>query len=82
MSGPTKNGLPISSRIRRPGSRLPEGLREADVSEHRILVGRLFGNGLNDVPMLDDLAVLHAEDIDDSRAALLGAALRMDVEID
>lgn len=32
--------------------------------EHGVLVGRIIGNALDDIPVLDDLAVLDPEDID------------------
>ena len=33
--------------------------------EHRIIIGRCFWNGLNHVPVLDDLAILDAKEVDD-----------------
>ena len=56
--------------------------REAAVEsvEHPVVVRRLLRDRLHDVPVLDDLAVLQPEDVDDGHAALAGLAHAMDVQ--
>ena len=49
-------------------------------SEHRIVVLRLLGDVLDDGPMFDDLAVLDAEDVDGSLAAV--RSVERDVVVD
>jgi hypothetical protein len=51
-------------------------------SEHGVLVGGLFRNRLDHVPVLDDLAVLDAENIDDRLAAVVSAVRRMYMQPD
>src|SRR5450830_562654 len=54
----------------KPGRRPGEGRgRAARRSEHGVVVRRLLGHVLADVPMLDHLAVLQPEDVDDGGAA-------------
>src|SRR5260370_38657914 len=50
--------------------------------EHAVAVGGLVGDGLDHVPMLDDLAVLELEDVDDGRSRRVGLAPGMDVQDD
>jgi len=49
-------------------------------SEHSVGVGGLLRDGLHDVPVLDDLAVLEPEDVDDGTAARAGLADGVDVQ--
>src|SRR5882762_1482614 len=50
------------------------------MSKHSVVVRRLLGDRLHDVPMLDDLAVLQPEDVDDGHAAFAGLAHAMHVQ--
>ena len=50
------------------------------VLEHPVRIRRLLRDRLHDVPMLDDLAVLQPEDVDDGHAALAGFAHAMHVQ--
>ena len=52
------------------------------VSEHFVGVGGLGGDGLDDVPVLDDPAVLDPEDVDDGLAVVLGGHREVVVEDD
>src|SRR4029453_12346589 len=63
-AGPGAHSLAQYSirRERAPGSALP-------LSEHAVVVGGLLGDGLDHVPVFDDLAVLQLEDVDDGGAA-------------
>src|SRR5690606_8264554 len=49
-------------------------------SEHAVLIRRLRGNVLDYIPMLDDLAVLDAENIDDRAPRPVVAARRVHVQ--
>src|SRR5687768_3347760 len=51
-------------------------------SEHAVLVRRLRRDVLDDVPMLDDLAVLDAENVDDRAAGRAVPARRVHVQHD
>src|SRR4030088_2705445 len=73
-----------AGRVRTPGrpaakrhltSSLPccVGMSSA-MSKHPVVVRRLLRDRLHDVPMLDDLAVLQPEDVDDGHAAVAGLA--------
>ena len=48
--------------------------------KHPIVVGSLFRNVLHHVPVLDDLAVLKPENVDNSAAARAGITYAMDVQ--
>ena len=50
--------------------------------EHRVAVGGGFRNRLHHIPVLDDLAVLQLEDVDDGVAKRAGLTHRMDVQDD
>ena len=49
-------------------------------SKHAVPVRRLCRNVLDDIPMLDDFAVLDAEDVHDRAAGCVVAARRMHVQ--
>src|SRR5437667_345119 len=51
-------------------------------SEHTVRVGSFFGDGLDDVPVLDDLAVLELEDVDDGVTARARLPDGMDMDDD
>ncbi len=38
-------------------------LARGRLSEHRVVVGGMVGDNLKDIPVLDDLAPRHAEDV-------------------
>src|SRR5204863_3604682 len=48
-------------------------------SEHAVVIGRLLGHRLGHVPVLCDLAVLDAQDVDDRKPAIAGRECRLRV---
>src|SRR5690606_4528736 len=52
------------------------------LSEHRVRIGGRLGHGLDDIPMLDDLAIRHAKKIDGGKAPRAGLDYRMIMDRD
>jgi hypothetical protein len=51
-------------------------------SEHCVVVLCLLRHWFNDIPMLDDLAISHAEDVDNSPTAVTGLSKRVGMQVD
>lgn len=60
-------------------ARAHESGLSANPSKHAVGVGRLFGNVLNHIPMLDDFAVCDSENIDNgaARAAITSCGVHV-----